>query len=386
MSGSVDLAALAREVQDLNSSLVSLRARTNAKLRQFSGRPATIPLPRSLPSITDETMILFVKSNPNVSVTSSSDSDAIALWSARNALDPDTPSCFCSVNSPDQFLRVDLPSEVTLTGYAIRSSAFCSGSAHPRNWVLESSTDGSAWTELHRRSDNADLNGCLRLFLYTFHGQSRARSVRIRQTGPNHCGNNVFSFSYFDLFLQRGKRHEFTFTGNFWQGIFNALHGRGKIRDQVTVTASSVAVGSDRCPNCVSPDPWHVLELGTDSCFFSAERPGQWIAVEFKTVKVWPRSYAIRTHTTGNAVGQNHPRSWVFEGLDGSDWVTLDERHDDTALSNWSTSASFTITNPIECSAVRLRSIGPNRAGNACLAMGSFEIFGTLFIPADVKS
>jgi hypothetical protein len=165
--------------------------------------------------------------------------------------------------------------------------------------------------------------------------------------------------------------------------VIHALHARGPIRAQVEVTASSVAVGADRCYNCVAPDPWHILELGTASCFASADRPGQWVAVAFLAATVLPRTYAIRTHTTGNAVGQNHPRSWVLEGLADGEWVRLDERTDDTALAAWSTQATFAVPAPVEVSAVRLRSTGPNHAGNHCLALGSFEIFGTLTLPSE---
>lgn len=79
-------------------------------------------------------------------------------------------------------------------------------SEHLKSWVLEGSNDDSEWHQLDRKDDNEDLRhpGLKYMgrgqasFAVTEHGEYRF--VRLRQTGENHEGNDVFSVRMMEFF------------------------------------------------------------------------------------------------------------------------------------------------------------------------------------------
>jgi hypothetical protein len=86
------------------------------------------------------------------------------------------------------------------THYTIQTYGGGPNWSHLKSWAVEGSDDGSSWTEIHRRENNSDLNG--RRAVKTF-AVSRAGSFRricLRQTGPNHAGNNHLVLDAFELF------------------------------------------------------------------------------------------------------------------------------------------------------------------------------------------
>jgi hypothetical protein len=66
--------------------------------------------------------------------------------------------------------------------------------------VVEGSDDGATWTEIDGRENNSDLNDDLVVKTFTVAQSGRFRMIRLRQTGPNHCGDDYLVLSAFEVF------------------------------------------------------------------------------------------------------------------------------------------------------------------------------------------
>ena len=115
----------------------------------------------------------------------------------------DTPTSFFATNdAPNSWICWDFGNRsVKLASYTIRSSRDPSG-WHPKSWVLAVSTDGKSWSAIDERQDNAQLNspGKTVNFRVTKMVWGNPRYVRLRQTGPNHAGNNVLMLQSVEFF------------------------------------------------------------------------------------------------------------------------------------------------------------------------------------------
>ena len=121
----------------------------------------------------------------------------------------------------------------------------------------------------------------------------------------------------------------------------------------------------------------NVVELGTDSDLCSEEEPESWIRYDFKTLRVAPTSYSIRSDEWA------YPRSWVFEvSNDGSDdpWEIVDRRYDTNDLKGPYLTHNFAISDPPRegFRFVHLHQTGQNRRAGDDLDITSLEVFGTL--------
>jgi hypothetical protein len=109
---------------------------------------------------------------------------------------------FYSANQTNQWICYDFgDSRIKPTHYSIRSRYDSgSGDFHPKSWDVEGSVDCNQWEEVDSRDNNNDLNAqnVVRLFAVTH--SSEYRSLRLRQTGPNHAGTNYLVISGFDIF------------------------------------------------------------------------------------------------------------------------------------------------------------------------------------------
>ena len=108
-------------------------------------------------------------------------------------------SYFYSLNEPNQWICCDFKSRfVAPTHYSIRVDD-CS---YPRSWVLEVSNDGSTWTVVDCRDENADV--ATKYAIHNFAIRPRPlgkfRFVRLRQTGTNHSGRNHLVINALELF------------------------------------------------------------------------------------------------------------------------------------------------------------------------------------------
>ena len=145
----------------------------------------------------------------------------------------------------------------------------------------------------------------------------------------------------------------------------------------VEVTASSLDDGKAES----------VVELGTNSSFYSEDVPDSWICYDFKGQRVTPMSYSIV------GCSDESPRSWVLEVAndrsEGS-WEVIDRRDNNMDLDMTETGSfsldesdpphNFEISDPPHQGFhfVRLRLTGPNHSGNHQLCIASLEIFGTI--------
>ena len=157
-----------------------------------------------------------------------------------------------------------------------------------------------------------------------------------------------------------------------YKGIFNYIQTQtgGKIEDEVNFTCSSLSNSSYH--------PLYVAIFGNQyETFRAKDEQGGWICFDFKDHRVVPTHYTIRSRNWGKNI--NHPKSWVIEGsVDNEVWETVDEENNCSFLNGNSLVHTFAMNHPktkkLKC--IRMRSIGPDWAGQNELAIESFEIYG----------
>jgi hypothetical protein len=121
----------------------------------------------------------------------------------------------------------------------------------------------------------------------------------------------------------------------------------------------------------------NVLDLGTNSYYYSQNSPNQWICFDFKGMAIRPTHYSIQAYDDGS--GGRNLRDWVVEGSDdGNGWRELDRRTNNSELNGANFIRTFSVSKPERCRLIRLRQTGKNHAGNDHLLFNSFELFGTL--------
>jgi hypothetical protein len=72
---------------------------------------------------------------------------------------------------------------------------------YPKSWVVESSLDGEAWTEIDRKTNNVDFkanNWATASFAIS--KSAECRFIRLTQTGKNHGGNDYLAIQAFEFF------------------------------------------------------------------------------------------------------------------------------------------------------------------------------------------
>jgi hypothetical protein len=108
---------------------------------------------------------------------------------ACNAADLTTYSVFGSKNEPNQSLVYDFGDRrVKLTHYSIATHAppgcVIWGGGCLCSWVIEGSTDGKQWSEIHRRPEGPGVNGGSKDASFEVQGDPQEyRFLRLRQTG-----------------------------------------------------------------------------------------------------------------------------------------------------------------------------------------------------------
>jgi hypothetical protein len=87
-----------------------------------------------------------------VTLTSKSVIDDDPTWALGNAADLASFPNFCSKNVPGQWVCWDFRET------RIRPTYYTMNTPYLKSWVVESSLDGEAWTEIDRKTDNEDFN------------------------------------------------------------------------------------------------------------------------------------------------------------------------------------------------------------------------------------
>jgi hypothetical protein len=209
---------------------------------------------------------------------------------------------------------------------------------------------------------------------------------KLRQIGPNHSGNNIFAFSYFDICgeIRSDGRTRKTFghvSGSPFQGIIAYLSrvcgGNVAAREIVNIIANPLEAGAKySAANVVD------LEV-RDTHYWSKNEPNQTLAYDFIGRLVLVTHYAIRS-TADGADGFNHLRSWVVEvSSNGTAWTTVDRRLDNTGLNARSAIQVFEVDEPIEGRYIRIRQTDVNyykdRSGHInALVLSAWELFGDI--------
>jgi hypothetical protein len=121
-----------------------------------------------------------------------------SVWSdydaVRNAADLDSNSRFKSKDEPGEWICWDFHEmRIRLTHYTIESSRL-------KSWVIESSLDGEAWTEIDRRTTNVDLRASPNRESFDFLNSGECRFIRLTQTGRNHIGDDNLEIRALEFF------------------------------------------------------------------------------------------------------------------------------------------------------------------------------------------
>jgi hypothetical protein len=96
-------------------------------------------------------------------------------------------------------------------------------------------------------------------------------------------------------------------------------------------------------------------------------------------MNIKPTHYTLRSPRDDN---YNHLRFWTLEGSrDGSEWIELDRRENNTELNSQGAIATFPVSRSDEVHMIRLRQLGKNSNDNDYLQVSAIEIFGVLVEP-----
>ncbi|KAK8838464.1 hypothetical protein M9Y10_033091 [Tritrichomonas musculus] len=155
---------------------------------------------------------------------------------------------------------------------------------------------------------------------------------------------------------------------NQFDGIIKHLlkTSNGDISSKVQITFSSM--GSGQAIN--------VTHYDKDDYFETNGFSRSYICFQFKGFSVVPTNYQIKSSNNGN-----YPKSWDIEGSnDESNWVTLAQERGCSYLNGQNKSHVFSLYNDSSksFSFIRMRLTDPNWKGNDCLAINSFELYGSL--------
>ena len=158
--------------------------------------------------------------------------------------------------------------------------------------------------------------------------------------------------------------------------IISHLTGKcgGNVHEKGIVTATASGVGD-------SYRPKNAVEIGTDSEFRSENVRNSWLCYDFKTPRVIPTSYSIKSPNFDPGVWQ--PKSWILEvSNDGSEesWRVIDRRENNSELNGRHLTRNFAITSELSepFRFIRLRLTGENHEGGHRLVICSLEVFGWL--------
>jgi hypothetical protein len=172
-----------------------------------------------------------------------------------NAADLKGDSEFCSCNRPGQWIGWDFKAvRIKPTHYTILLSPYGPSNSHLKSWAVEGLENEAHWrdsrTEIDRRENNSDLNASSAVKTFAVARSRSFRVIRLRQTDPNHCGNNFLNFCAFEVsarlqgFSKPSKELLFSPSpGNHWKGA-RMLHGANLSRSRVERWTPRTAV----CP------------------------------------------------------------------------------------------------------------------------------------------
>ena len=108
--------------------------------------------------------------------------------------------CWTSSNVLNSYIEFDfLYHHVFITHYTIKTYPCGAGYSHLKNWVIEAFANDQ-WYEIDRRDDNNELNGKSKVATFQVAATGEFSKIRIRQTGPNHYGDNYLILTNVEFF------------------------------------------------------------------------------------------------------------------------------------------------------------------------------------------
>jgi hypothetical protein len=119
-----------------------------------------------------------------VTITSKSIDGYPDLRGPKNVTDLTSDSRFCSQREPGQWICWDFlemrvrPTHYTIWAYGLKS------------WVVESSLDGSSWTEIDRKMHNQDFKKNWSTASFAVAKPAEFRFIRLTQTDKDHDGSD----------------------------------------------------------------------------------------------------------------------------------------------------------------------------------------------------
>lgn len=137
----------------------------------------------------------------------------VSRSSTLNGADADLVNRAIDYNTTDnnsgEWVRIDLGAgnQLVVTDYTLQNGSNAGFDHTPRNWKLQGSNDGSAWTDIDTRTNNTDIAFSSGAWAKFTLGSTPAayRYLRVLATGVNNGGDAT-------EFLQVG---EFEFYGSF---------------------------------------------------------------------------------------------------------------------------------------------------------------------------
>jgi hypothetical protein len=123
-------------------------------------------------------------------------------WAAKWCIDHRCGKSFCSQDAPNQWLQLDFKeASIVATHYSIQSRKDVpNGAIHPRSWVVEVGSDGTAWSVVDRRGNDNHLNGRELQYTFDIATPTAGRYFRLRQTGVNHHTGHCFTLMNLEIF------------------------------------------------------------------------------------------------------------------------------------------------------------------------------------------
>jgi hypothetical protein len=117
--------------------------------------------------------------------------------------DLESSDFFFSEDSPNQWICYEFKRHsVICNGYSIHTHPIdgINGIHHPRNWIIEGSSDGNNWMILDEERDNNELRESDVWRSFRIGTQANVSQIRLRQTGLNHGGDHILALSGFEIF------------------------------------------------------------------------------------------------------------------------------------------------------------------------------------------
>lgn len=137
-----------------------------------------------------------ISENGTITIKSSTvHSDYRTTYIPQNVVDFTSTDKYFYADTNDTYFWVSFDfndMEVELSSYTIKSNHWSTNIGHIKTWVIEYSNDGSSWTVVDHRDNDASLNGTF--MVNTFNVQEKkkfARYYRFRNTGKYWGGSGA---------------------------------------------------------------------------------------------------------------------------------------------------------------------------------------------------